>query len=224
MNVKIICVCHQKGGAGKSTVTMQLAGTLSLRNYKTLVVDADPQGTSMRWSASALDDKLFPAQVVGMGVAGAKIHREVKKFAFDYDLIIIDCPPAIESPVSESALLISDLALVPCIPSPPDIWAANGIAGLIERISGVNEGLKARIIINQIKEKTLLGKEVKDLLDNFGIKLAKTQLRQREVYRHSALYGTTVHHFGKQATEAITEIEALADETCTILGLPHAKA
>jgi chromosome partitioning protein len=154
-----------------------------------------------------------------MGAAGAKVHREVKKFSVDYDFIIIDCPPAIDSPVAESALLISDLALVPCIPSPPDIWAANGITGLIERISGVNEDLKARLIINQIKEKTLLGREVKELLDNFGIELAMAKLGQREVYRHSALYGTTVHHFGKQATDAIAEIESLTDEVCTILGV-----
>jgi len=219
MTANVICICHQKGGAGKSTTTMQLAGTLGLRGHKTLVVDADPQGTAIRWSASAADDKPFPAQVAGMGAAGAKVHREVKKFATDYDFIIIDCPPAIDSPVPESALLISDLALVPCIPSPPDIWAANGITGLIERISGVNEGLKARLVINQIKEKTLLGREVKELLDNFGIELVIAKLGQREVYRHSALYGTTVHYFGKQATDAIAEIESLADEVCTILGV-----
>jgi chromosome partitioning protein len=218
MAAKIISICHQKGGAGKSTITMQLAGTLGLRGNKILVIDADPQGTAIRWSASAADDKPFPAKVAGMGAAGAKVHREVKKFADDYAFIIIDCPPAVESPVPESALLISDLTLVPCIPSPPDIWAANGITGLITRISGVNESLQSRLIINQIKEKTVLGREVKELLDNFGVELAKAKLGQREVYRHSALYGTTVHHFGKHASGAIAEIEALANEVCTILG------
>lgn len=223
MTAKIICVCHQKGGAGKSTLTMQLAGTLAIRGYKTLVVDADPQGTAIRWSASASDDKPFPAKVAGMGVAGAKVHREVKKFADEHCFIVIDCPPAIDSPVPESALLVSDLALVPCIPSPPDIWAANGITALINRISGVNEDLKSRLVINQIKGKTMLGREVQDLLDQFGIELAKTKLGQREVYRHSALYGTTVHHFGKQAADAISEIEALADEVCSILGVTNVK-
>lgn len=221
MVAKIISICHQKGGAGKSTITMQLAGTLGLRQYKTLVVDADPQGTAIRWSASAADDKPFPAKVAGMGAAGAKVHREVKKFADEYDFIIIDCPPAVESPVPESALLISDLALIPCIPSPPDIWAASGITGLITRISGVNEALQSRLVINQIKERTLLAKEVKGLLDDFGIVRAKTEIGQREVYRHSALYGTTAHYFGKQAEDAIKEIENLADEVCIILGVPN---
>lgn len=225
MTAKIICVCHQKGGAGKSTLTMQLAGTLGLRQHKTLVVDADPQGTAIRWSASAADDKPFPAKVAGMGAAGAKVHREVKKFADEYEFIIVDCPPAVESPVPESALLISDLALIPCIPSPPDIWAANGITGLITRISAVNEALQSRLVINQTKERTVLARDVKELLDNFGIERAKTELGQREVYRHSALYGTTVHYFGKQATDATAEIESLADEICGILGVStNAKA
>jgi len=217
MTAKIICVCHQKGGAGKSTITMQLAGTFGLQGHKTLVIDADPQGTSIRWSASAPDDKPFPAQVAGLGAAGAKVHREVKKFANDYEFILIDCPPAIDSPVPESALLVSDLALIPCIPSPPDIWAANGITGLINRISGVNEVLKSRLLINQIKDKTILGREVKELLNNFGIEMARTELGQREVYRHSALYGTTVHYFGKQASEAVREIESLTKEVIKIL-------
>ena len=162
MTAKIICVCHQKGGAGKSTIAMQLAGTLGLRGYRTLVVDADPQGTAIRWSASAPDDKPFPAKVAGLSAAGAKVHREVKKFAEEFEFIIIDCPPAIDSPVPESALLVSDLALIPCIPSPPDIWAANGITGLIQRISGINETLKSRLLINQIKEKTVLEEKLKN--------------------------------------------------------------
>ena len=60
---------------------------------KVLVVDADPQGTATRWAASAADDDPFPASVVGLAAANTKVHREVQKFANDYDYIIIDCPP-----------------------------------------------------------------------------------------------------------------------------------
>ncbi|MEH2402833.1 ParA family protein [Nostoc sp.] len=53
----------------------------------------------------------------------------------DYDYIIIDCPPAADSPVPQSALLIADLALVPIMPSPLDMWAAVGIRQVIQNIS-----------------------------------------------------------------------------------------
>ena len=84
-----------------------------------MVVDADPQGTATRWAASADDEAPFPASIVGLSAASSKVHREVKKFVNDYDMIVIDCPPAADSPVPQSALLVSDLALVPLIPSPP---------------------------------------------------------------------------------------------------------
>jgi chromosome partitioning protein len=115
IKTKIISVSNQKGGCGKTTVTMQLAGILGNENYKVLVVDADPQGTSTRWAASAEDHKAFPATISGLSAAGSKVHQEVEKYVNMYDFIIIDCPPAVDSPVPQSALLISDLldALMP---------------------------------------------------------------------------------------------------------------
>ena len=120
MAASSITVFNQKGGAGKTTLSMQLAGTLAHRSHKVLVVDTDPQGTATRWSASAPQDKTFPAAVNGLSAAGAMVHREVRKFVDDYRFIIIDCPPALESVVPESALLISDIALVPIKALPGD--------------------------------------------------------------------------------------------------------
>ena len=78
IKTKIISVSNQKGGCGKTTVTMQLAGILGNENYKVLVVDADPQGTSTRWAASAEDHKAFPATISGLSAAGSKVHQEVE--------------------------------------------------------------------------------------------------------------------------------------------------
>ena len=56
MPAKILAVVNQKGGSGKTTLSMQLAGALARRHHKVLVVDADPQGTATRWAASAEDE------------------------------------------------------------------------------------------------------------------------------------------------------------------------
>ena len=60
MAAKIIVIANQKGGAGKTTVSMQLAGTIG-KSKKVLVVDADPQGTATRWASTADDNKPFLA-------------------------------------------------------------------------------------------------------------------------------------------------------------------
>lgn len=217
MAAKIISVVNQKGGSGKTTLSMQLAGSLARRGHRVLVVDADPQGTATRWAASADDEKPFPASVVGLSAASAKVHREVKKFVDDYQYIIIDCPPAADSPVPQSALLVADLALVPVIPSPLDMWAAVGIREVISNVSDVNEDLRPRLVINQLQPNTTLAKEALEVLPEFGIDLCQTYMHQRQVYRQSAVFGQTVHDFGSKATAAIEEMDALTDEILALL-------
>lgn len=224
MTAKIIAVCNQKGGSGKTTLSMQLAGSLARRGGRVLVVDADPQGTATRWAASADDDKPFPASVVGLSAASAKVHREVKKFVEDYRYIIIDCPPAADSPVPQSALLVADLALVPVIPSPLDMWAAVGIREVISNVGDINDELRSRLVINQLQPNTTLAKEAMEVLPEFGIDLCQTYMHQRQVYRQSAVFGQTVHDFGSKAVAAVEELDALTDEILVLLRVKPGKS
>lgn len=217
MTAKIIAVVNQKGGAGKTTLSMQLAGTLGMYKHKVLVIDADPQATATRWAASASDETPFPASVSGLSAAGEKVHREVKKFVDDYDYIIIDCPPAADSPVPQSALLIADLALVPVIPSPLDLWASVGIRQVIENIHDINEELMARIVVNQCQSNTSLTKETMEVLPKYGMPLTNAKIHQRTVYRQSAVFGKTVHEMGSKAAPAIAEMSALTQEILDLL-------
>ena len=218
MAAKVVTFCNQKGGCGKTSLSMQVAGGFARRGFRTLIVDADPQGTATRWSSAAPDDTPFPATVAGLSAAGGKVHREVQKFIDDYDLIVVDCPPAVDSPVPQSALMVSDLAFVPVIPSPTDLWAAVGIRDLIQRTQDVNEGLQARLVPNMVQPNTTLAKEALDLLADFGIPTAKGTFSLRTAYRQAAVYGSTVHALKDQ--KAIDEVEALVTEALDLLGMP----
>ena len=217
MTAKVVCICNQKGGPGKTTLTMQLAGALARRGYKVLVVDADPQGSATRWAASA-EEVPFPAPVVGLSAANAKVHREVQKLIHDYQVILIDCPPAVDSPIPQSALLIADLALVPIVPSPLDMWASVGIRQIIANAGHINETLQARLVLNQYQPNTTLAKEALQVLPEFGIPVCQHALGDRQTYRQSALFGQTVHDFGNAAKDAIEELEALTTEVLSLLG------
>lgn len=218
MVAKIITIVNQKGGSGKTTLTMQISGSLAKRKKKVLVVDADPQGTATRWSSSASEDSPFPASVCGLSAAGESVHKEVRKFVDKFDYILIDCPPAIDSHVPQSALIISDLAIIPVIPSPADLWATKGIIKLISLAHSLNEGLKAIIVPNMCQLQTNLAKEALECLQDFEIPVSKTCIHQRNVYRESSAYGQTVHMFGIiKGGRAVEEVESLTGEILSLL-------
>ncbi|MEI2808534.1 MAG: ParA family partition ATPase [Albidovulum sp.] len=216
MPAKILVTANQKGGCGKTTVAMQIGGALGRTGCRVLIVDADPQGTATRWAASATDENPFPAHVAGLAAAGGKVHREIKKYLDSYDYILVDCPPAVESAVPQSALLVADIALVPIIPSPADLWAATGTRGLIERAIEINPALQARLVVNMLQSNTSMSKEVLEVLEDFGIPLTEAKLHLRTAYRQAAVFGGTVHDLGRDAAKAVREVEALVQE---ILGL-----
>ncbi|WP_119327735.1 ParA family partition ATPase [Cysteiniphilum halobium] len=220
MTAKVITVTNQKGGAGKSTLTMQLAGTFALNN-KVMVIDADPQATATRWASSSPDDHPFPATICGLGAAGGKVHREVKKYLDDYDYIFIDTPPAVDSPVPQSALMVSDLALIPIIPSPPDLWAGIAIKELIERMNDFNDSLKTRLVINMCQSNTTIARDIISIVEEFGIAKTSTSLVLRTAYRQSAAFGCTVNDMKKIAgssdDKAIREINKLKKEIESLL-------
>lgn len=109
MGAKIIAVYNQKGGCGKTMTSMQLGAALALRGYTTLVVDMDRQGTAAIWSGQATADEPFPARVISLAIQQGQMIGEIRKFVKDHEIIIIDCPPAIESLIPWAALNIAVL-------------------------------------------------------------------------------------------------------------------
>lgn len=214
MTAKVIVITNQKGGCGKTTLAMNLAGVLGAKN-KVLLVDGDPQGSATRWAASASDEKEFPAAVMGLSNAGDKVHREIKKYVNDYDFIVIDCPPAVENGFTSSALLIAHLALIPIVPSPTDLWSAVGIQKLITNVSAINEDLQARLVANMCQGNISISKEALALISEFEFPKTQTDIYQRTVYRQAAAFGGTVNDLDN--AKAKEEMKNLIKEIMQIL-------
>lgn len=220
MTSKIITVCNQKGGSGKTTIAMQLGGTLSLRKKKVLIIDGDEQNSAVEWAALAPAENPFPARVVNLWKAGKKIHQEIKKYVYDHDFIIIDCPPAAESPIAKSALIVSHLALVAFIPGALDMLAAVRIRETIDDAMILNQNLLSLLVINRVELGTKLSQTVINMIPNFGMPVAKTMLHKRVNYGESVLMGCVVHSLKKRAKESIEEIERLTDEVINTIEFP----
>lgn len=118
-----------------------------------------------------------------------------------------------------SAMLVSDLALIPVVPSPADIWAAESAKKLAEAAQATNESLLARVVANMVQKSTSLARDLIELLEEDNdFPLLKSSLGSRAAFREAQIIGSTVH-LVPRAKAAIDEVEAMASEVLTLLKL-----
>ncbi|OYY93668.1 MAG: hypothetical protein B7Y41_10480 [Hydrogenophilales bacterium 28-61-23] len=218
MSAKIIAVVNQKGGAGKTTLAMLLAGSLADRGKRVLVADADAQNTALHWSGmGAAMGVVFPAEVEDVSGEEGKLHKALRKRSEEFDYIVIDSPPAAAASVTVSALRVAHLALVPVIPSPLDLWASVRIREAIVLARHKNPELDARLVVNQLQLNTLLAREVLGMLPEFGIPMLAANLKSRTAYRQCAALGASIQSLGSRAALAVMEVDALRREVEDLL-------
>jgi chromosome partitioning protein len=199
----IIGVLNQKGGVGKTTLAVNVSATLAMRGLRVLLVDADPQGSSMAWSAAREAPPLFPV----IGMAKPTLHRDMPEIAKDYDAVVIDGAPRVND-LGRAAILASDTILIPVQPSPYDVWAASDTVQLIREAQQFKPDLKAAFVINRKIVNTAIGRDVATALEHFDIPVLPTQLCQRVLYAESAGQGLGVAEVAPNS-EAARELAAL---------------
>lgn len=185
----IISVLNQKGGVGKTTLSIHIASALALMNKSVLLIDADTQRSALDWAATRQKDALFNVA----GISSASIHKEVRLFRPRYDFIIIDGPPRIHD-VARAIIATSDLILIPAQPSPYDIWAADEIVKLIKEVKETLQDLKkidAAFVINRKIKNTVISREVSEALSNYDLPVLTSTLHQRVTFAETAAQGSS---------------------------------
>lgn len=220
MSAHIITLASKKGGSGKSTAAMVLAGTLGIRGLDVLVVDTDEQGSCLMYARAAADERPFPATVISLAGSGAQLHRELRQHVTRHDVILVDTPAGTAFQATQAALVVSDVCLVPCQPSPADLWAVAGIRQLVDAARTVNEDLRALVLPSRVARTGLAG-DVMRALANVGMPLLEARLGNRTAYPEAMLAGVPVQWLGPGARAAAAEAEQLAD---AVLALFPSKA
>jgi len=132
----VIAVLNQKGGVAKSTLSTNLSTAYARRGRKTLLADADTQGTARNWRGfgpEPVPGKAFP-DVVGADTVESIDTLTGDEITGAFDVVVIDGPPGVtEGPgeVTVGALKAADLVLLPVRPSGADLWATSDLADLV---------------------------------------------------------------------------------------------
>ncbi len=190
--MKKIGMVTQKGGAGKSTSAIALAGALA-QKHRVALVDLDPQRSCVKWSSIAT----LPASLEVFGADSVADLKHLKGF----DFVVIDTAGKLAADV----LPHLDLALLPSAPSVFDVWAVADSVELIKAHQQHRPGLKAALFVNKLKANTRLGKEVTEALNGLGIDVLDVTLGDRAAYPTAIAEGKTAVTSG----DSTTRLEAL---------------
>lgn len=208
----IISLASLKGGSGKTTLSVHLAAAIAAGGRRVVLIDADPQGSASDWSAAREDTPPFP--VVGM--ARNTLHRDLVPILEDYDHCVIDTPPRV-SALARSALLASDLVLIPVQPSSYDVWAAAETVQLISEAQGFKPEIRGAFVVNRRIPNTVIGRDVIEALQDYELPMLPTAIAQRVAYAESSAGYTVLE--SAPTSSAAKEVKNLAQEVLTLMGV-----
>lgn len=158
---------------------------------RTLIVDADPQGSILSWSEEAGEQ--FPAAVVQW--ATRDLAKRVREVAGDYTHIVIDTGRSAgeDDPILRQALTVADHLVVPFAPSLMDVRELGRVLQMVDDLAVVHP-VGTHLLLTKVRAGTASARDARAGLAQQGLPLLDAQVSLKESYAN--VWGTVIRDFG----------------------------
>lgn len=203
--MKVVALLNEKGGSGKTTVSLNLATALHRQGKKVILVDADPQGTLRDWRAASPEGANLPSVVA--------LDRPQMLGTLDTlnaDFVVIDTPGKADT-ISAMAIRKADVALIVIQASAADIWAAAATVRMINTRLELGGRLDVAFLVNRVVKNTRLTREILGgEWNEYKLDQLTATVGNRTVFAQSLADGLSVYDHAN--AEAKAEIDAILAE------------
>jgi chromosome partitioning protein len=191
----IVTVAQQKGGAGKTTLAINLAVCWAAQGRKIALIDIDPQASVTAWSAIRKGQKDTVPLTIS-AVSGWRTATEIDRIKREHDLVIIDSPPHAATE-ARTAIRSGDLVLVPAQLSPMDIWATQATLEL-----AVAEKRPVMLVLNRVAPRGAVGDRLRQEIVSRNLPVATATLGNRQAFAAALMEGLGVSEFEPRSSAA----------------------
>jgi chromosome partitioning protein len=215
----IVVVANTKGGAGKSSIAVNLAALRATAGRDVLLVDTDKQASSMLWSGQRVDAGVSPS-VPTAAASGRGLPAQLADFAKRYGDLVVDTPGA-DLPELRMAMLAADVVVMPVQASQVDVWSFDRDMGsIIDQVLAMRPQLRLLAVINRAPTNAAM-RELRDAQEFFEgvehITLARAVLRDRVAVRRAFGEGLAVTEAKPRDEHAGLEMEQLYKEVFNVV-------
>lgn len=215
-----ITIGQQKGGVGKSTLSVHLAAFLASRHPgRVLAVDTDEQSSLYNWFMLRKENN-HPITFEVRSMPKPIAHKELPKVSRQYDYIIIDTPGIIGD-ILTSNISASDLLILPIVPAAFDIWALDNAVKIAEKIAEKNRAapITIRTLFNIARLNTKIFNNAASTVKEWGYTAFNTPICNRTNYPTAIGDGLTAFELETGSNRpATSEYESLAQEIYKLEG------